>query len=447
MAASRRSGLLACVTVLVALAACGAPLRDVSLPADGRCDHATPAEWAPRASASLTTAPFTDRTPYDVGGNGAAIRLSPLRCTECSAVRSYPHPRRWPGGPEGIERMADRSFVYDNALFALLRLGEGEVAPARQVLDALAALQTDDGAWGFSFAIADDTFYNVAYQRTGVVAWVLLAMARYEAQKGEGRYVAAMRRAGAWLRDRHDRGTGLLRGGRGRWVEDGARFEPDHAVVWASTEHNIDAYFALREAARVDSAADYLDATALADAIEARLWMPSAGIYGRGWRNGGIDAVVALDAAGTWSALFELARGRPERAAALLKRVDQLLGARVGAWRIWRPGDEQVSRAWFVEASVARALVLHRLGRAAEAAADLDQLARWACAGGTPLLYSSSWAKDFPMAPAVAPTAWFGLVAREVLGGEAWLWAAKPTPRAAAPLGPTAIAVAGRLKR
>ncbi len=389
--------------------------------------------WAPKASASLTTAPFVDRTPYDVGADGTAVALPSLRCADCATARSYPEPRRWPGGPAGIERMADRSFVYDNALFALLRLDEGDVSAARQVLDALAALQTADGAWGFSFAITDDTFYNASYQRTGVVAWVLLAMARYEANTASGRFVASMRRAGGWLRGQRDARTGLLRGGRGRWLEDGARFEPAHVVDWASTEHNIDAYFALREAAKSDHAGDYLDAGAIAAAIEAHLWMPKAGVYARGMRPAGVDAVVALDAAGTWAALFELARGRPERAAAVLLRVDQLLGGKAGDWRIWRPGDEQQSHAWFVEASVARALALHRLGRAVEAQADLDQLARWACAGGTPLLYSSAWAKDFPMTPAVAPTAWFALVAREVRGGASWLWAVEAAPVVAEP--------------
>jgi len=87
-------------------------------------------------------------------------------------VVSYPEPRRYGGGPTSFERMAGRSFVYDNALYVLLRSFEGQEVAARQVLQTIAALQRPDGAWGFSFNIRGDGFYNVDYVRTGAVAWV-----------------------------------------------------------------------------------------------------------------------------------------------------------------------------------------------------------------------------------------------------------------------------------
>jgi hypothetical protein len=398
--------------VQAALAACGAP-EHLELPSDGRCDAPDVWKWATMASDSLSTLPFKPRPMFQADDHGAPVPFSPGPCAGCEAVRSYPAPHRHEGGPPGFERMATRSFVYDNALYALLRTAEGRQSQARAVLDTLVALQREDGGWGFSFDLVGG-FYDAGYVRTGAVAWVLYAMARYDERFGEGRYRQPMRRAGRYLAGQLDGKRVLLRGGYGRWVDDGGRFERTYVASWMSTEHNIDAVFALEAARRVDPEGDWKGARAISAAIESSLYLPERGHYGRGMQPGGVDTVVALDAAGTWSALFELARGRPARALDLISRVDALLGGREGPWRTWRPGDDAKGATWFVEGSVARALALHRAGRSAEARADLEQLARWGCAAGLPLTYSSKWVRDFPRSPAVAPTVWFALAAREV---------------------------------
>ncbi len=392
-------------------------------PVDGRCAEAEPLQWATLASPAIPVLPFQARALYDLDARDQAVPFQPGPCADCAAVVSWPDPARRSGGPEGFERLGNRSFVYDNALTALLRVDEGKAESARRILDTLVALQRPDGAWGFSFALRDDGFYNAGYVRTGTVAWVLTAMAAFERVVGGGRYLGAMRRAGQWLAAQRDPATGLLRGGRGEWVSDGAQFRPDHEVRWASTEHNVDAVFALRSAAIADPSFAWLDADALAAAVEARLFLADEGRYGRGLQTEGPDRAIALDAAGTWTALFEIARGRTDRARAVLAFVDKTLGSVQRGWRIWRPGDTTDATVWFVEGSVARAMALHRLGDAAAARRDLMQLARWACVGGVPLLYASHWVKDFPMSPAAAPTAWFVLAARELEGlGTVGLW-------------------------
>ncbi|MEY3012082.1 MAG: hypothetical protein RIT45_817 [Pseudomonadota bacterium] len=401
--------------VLTASACGGGPV--VEPPRDGRCDDADPWHWAGLASDALHTRTFRTRAMYDLDEAERAVPFAPGPCEACEAVVSYPAPTRHPGGPVGLGRLRDRSYVYDNALYALLRTAEGRQSSARAVLDTLVALQRPDGAWGFSFAIAEDGFYNVGYVRTGTVAWVLYAMARYEARFGGGRYVASMRRAGAFLLARADPQHGLLRGGFGRWSQDGARFLPMDAPTWASTEHNLDAAFAGRAASAVDPDGLYPDGVELAGRVAARLYLADAGHYARGLQPNGPDRVVALDSVGTWSALLDLARGDLERALRGLEAVDRLLGGRDGPWRIWRPGDEHAADTWFVEGSVARAIALGRADRRGAALDDLRQLGRWACAGGVPLTYASRWARDFPVTPAVAPTVWFVFAARELVGG------------------------------
>lgn len=397
------------------LAACTGP-QILPSAKDGRCADAEPLQWATLASASIQVVPFQTRALYDLDARDQTVPFLPGPCEDCAAVVSWPAPSRQPGGPDGFARLANRSFVYDNALTALLRVNEGKHDDARKLLDTLVALQRPDGAWGFSFALRDDGFYNAGYVRTGTVAWVLTAMAAYERTVASGRYRAAMRRTGAWLAAQRDATTGLLRGGRGEWLNDGTQFRPEHEILWASTEHNVDAVFALRSAAIADTGFAWLDANALATAVETRLYLPDEARYGRGLQTTGTDRAVALDAAGTWSALFEIARGRTDRARALLRFVDTSLGSEQDGWRIWRPGDTTDTEVWFIEGSVARAMALARLGDVAAARHDLRQLAQWACVGGVPLLYASQWVRDFPMSPAVAPTVWFVMAARELEG-------------------------------
>ncbi len=378
------------------------------------------------ASQSLRVAAFAERPLYDVDGKGGATKLPTPSCPDCAAVVSYPDPNRHRGGPGGFERMANRSYTYDNALVALVRIGEGRHRDARRILATLAALQRSDGGWGFSFNIRGDGFYNAGYVRSGVVAWILYAFARYTELSGDRAFVPVMRKAGGWLAARRDPRNGLIRGGLGRWLLGGRRYEPGFVATWASTEHNVDAWFALRLAARVDPAGRWLSHAGLGAAIHQHLWLPDEGRFARGTDGAKVDRVTALDAAGTWSALFAVASGRPERARGGLTWASRTLGFNEAGWRAHRPDNEVSERLWFVEASVARSMALSRLGDQQAAVADVGQLAQWACVRGVPLAYSSRWVKDFPLTPAAAPTAWFVLAAREVGGASApFLWRAR----------------------
>ena len=93
------------------------------------------------------------------------------------------------------------------------------------------------------------------------------------------------------------------------------------------------------------------------------------------------------------------------------------------SWSGWQPYAGEPPRTWFVEASVARALVLARLGRDREAHAALAELTSLACTAGVPLVYATDWAPDFPATPAAAPTLWYLLVGQELRRPDArWLW-------------------------
>ena len=396
-------------------------------PTSGRCADADPTVWAQSASRSLRVAAFERRAMYGVGRPEAPRRftLGPAPA-DSVAVVSYPEPGRFSGGPDGFGRMANRSYVYDNALYVLVRSFEGKEVDARRVLQTLAALQRPDGAWGFSFNIRGDGFYNVDYLRTGAIAWVVYAMARYTRRFGDRRFVPAMRRGGKWLLGQRDKGTGLFRGGSGRWLPGGSRFEAGHLADWAATEHNVDVWFTLRALAQTDPRGGWraqVQPDRLGKAMADILYIDKAGRYARGLQPGGLDTVSALDAAGTWTAIFELGRGRPEIARRLLHWVDRHHRLAQDGWQGWQPEPGPKHAIWFVEGSVARAIALSRLGDLAAARAMIQQLTQLACVGGVPLVYANRWQADFPKSPAAGPTAWYILAVEEVWNGRApFLW-------------------------
>ncbi len=429
-ASSRLASLAAALLASLLCVACHSPLVR---PADGSCVAADPALWQRHALGSLTVKPFRARRLYGIATGRESVVFEPAEVPQDSvAVVSYPVPDRFDGGPYGFDAMASRSFVYDNALYVILKTVQGDCASARRVLQTLVALQRADGAWGASFNLEGRPFYNVGYVRSGHVAWVAYAMALYAVRFKDKRFVVAMRKAASWLLARRDPKTGLVLGGLGRF-RPGGGFDRHDVADWASTEHNVDLWFALRAFAVADPEggwARHLQPDELGDAIEKHLFIPAQGRYARGLRSDGLDKVSALDAAGTWSALFELGRGRVEVAERMLVWLESHHGHQQDGWQAWRPyGADEASdrqRLWFVEASVARAIVLHRLGRHEEARKMVRQLSELACAGGVPLVYSNRWAEDFPMTPAVAPTVWYVLAVSEVWGAVGpQIW---PTP-------------------
>lgn len=77
-----------------------------------------------------------------------------------------------------------RSFVYDNALMALLLLRKGRRSEAGQVLNTLAKNQREDGSLLFSYPIGNAPTGDI-YVRSGAVAWAGYAAVAYlQAEKG-----------------------------------------------------------------------------------------------------------------------------------------------------------------------------------------------------------------------------------------------------------------------
>jgi len=408
------------VVTTVAVLGCAAPV--VSPTDKARCARPDPVAEAKRAVAALRVVSFKSRPMYDVGAGRKSVTFTPRDAgPDARAVITFPFPDKFDGAPNGFERLKWRSYTYDNALYALWHTANGNQEDAAEILATLAALQRLDGAWGFSFDVRHGSFYNAGYVRTGAVAWVTYAFAMYAEAFDDDRFAGPTVRGAKWLDRQVDAKTGLLRGGSGRWIDGGKSFEPGYVADWSSTEHNVDAYFAFK-ALRHAGFQTRTDPAALATLIAARLYLQDEGRYAQGLQPTGHDRISALDAAGTWTALFDVSRGANKRAVSALAWVDRVHGVNDGGWRGYKP-YQRGPNVWFVEGSIARALADHRLGRKQRARAFVSEVAQLACIAGGPLLYSTSWAPDFPATPAAAPTLWFALTVREVSAGkQPFLW-------------------------
>lgn len=212
-----------------------------------------------------------------------------------------------------------------------------------------------EGSLSFSYDIYNGLPDQV-YIRTGSLAWVAYAYAVYMEATADPAPALGLQKMLSFLLTLEsadaDLRLGLLKGGYGRYLDPGYHYEPG-LREWVSTEHNIDAYYAFKRAARVlptaaaelskrgaisSSQAVSLAATAAtvnskADNVKAQILAnlylaPGAdpGHFAQGVNeNGTLDTAVALDSAGTWAAMFCRDSGDDTKAAECLKFVYQKL--------------------------------------------------------------------------------------------------------------------------
>lgn len=225
-------------------------------------------------------------------------------------------------------RLEQRSFLYDDALAILAYLQDGNATRARDVLTQLAQLQAGDGSFVFSY----DTFlgrFADEYRRTGAMAWLGYAAVQYEIATGDRQFRNLATRLADHLTSLQvtaDRGYaaddpryGSILGGHGSYDSDYVFH--DTAIPWVSTEHNIDAYFFLRDLAYVSHDDRYAGA---ADLVKGSLltnhWDGAHQRFFQGVSLDGPDSGQALDLY-SWGGLFLLAVGQEAKARALADQM------------------------------------------------------------------------------------------------------------------------------
>ena len=224
-----------------------------------------------------------------------------------------------------------RSFVYDGAVAAIAFTMSGRYREAQRALLALSRQVRGDGSIWFglntqnAWPSEDDS--DGAVIRSGASAWVGYAATFYLRARraadsnfdvdgnAERRIrtlavLVADHLIGLQIDDPSDRRHGLVTGGSGTYTfsaDDSdaivAAFDPA-AVEWASTEHNIDAYFLFRDLAALTGETRYARAADLVRTGLLSLWSEAEGQLYQGVKvDGRVDTVLPLDTA-SWGSLF-----------------------------------------------------------------------------------------------------------------------------------------------
>jgi len=352
-----------------------------------------------------------------------------------------------------------RVFVYDAAVEVCALVLAGKHSEAMQLLRTIEAMQLLDGGLGFSFNASGDTFYNHSYLRSGTVAWAGYAAVLYGHETGETDFRAFAGRIAEWLERQQvpgdrllDPRAGLIMGGHGQWAEDYSELTKGKRT-WAATEHAIDAYFFLRDYARSQQAPSMRSRYAAAAdrvkrALLEQMWTepaPGLGRFVQGVDRQSLNLGKALDCCGGWGALFLLAVGEREKAAATLAYTEETFattfrpaeadeGVSVTGYRPYAGHNEGID--WdrypdvvWSEGSLGVALSYLRLGRRDKFESIVDNMLKLCTVPGDPrsgVRYSryrqdlaagpkapvdtATVIKDLTQAPSACCTAWLLLV-------------------------------------
>ena len=352
-------------------------------------------------------------------------------------------------------RIEQRSWIYDDALAALAFVQDGEPQRAAAILERLRGWQAADGSLPFSL---DVYVGQVAenYRRSGALAWVGTAAVEYERATGDAQFRPlatgiANFLLGLQVKEPDDPRYGSVLGGVG-WYDVNYVFH-DEPVAWASTEHNIDAYFLLRDLSLLAGSDRYGEAAILVrQSLLTNHWNPTEGRFNQGVSPVGPDTAKALDL-GSWGGLFLLAVGEKAKAESSLEFVEQfrvnntsiaqslvpdsynLAYSSPGPISGYRPyldgaGYEGAPAVVWAEGTWGAILLKERLGL--DTTADVASMRKMqeadpnggfvqVTSGSRPLPY------EFHVWPAVAGTAWAAIVE----GNDNILW--RPDPPVSKP--------------
>jgi hypothetical protein len=324
-----------------------------------------------------------------------------------------------PEGDRGGDPVRGRGWTYDSAVTAAAYAAHGELNDAGALLDAMQALQREDGALESSYDLRSGE--GAGPLRSGTQAWVGLAALEWRGRTCSGRHDQLIAGVARWLLAHRMAATGLVVGG------------PD--VSWASTEHNLEAraFFAglvatltgrRTDGRKCQPGLDGVDADSLLsdarDAVEQLDHAIATELFaGDHMRQGLHDDARPIDVQAL-GILWLLGRGRSHDARAVARYADQSMwvSGRTVRW----PGAEgqtfagykPFADAWgpdvlWMEGTQMMRMAKKRLGLDVEALDD--ETDRWVALSAPlpPLQVDRAAGGDYHVWPAAAPAAWLAL--------------------------------------
>ena len=227
---------------------------------------------------------------------------------------------------------------------------------------------------------------------------------------------------------------GSVLGGVG-WYDSNYEYH-DEPVTWASTEHNIDAYFFLRDLGQLTGIREFENAaTLIKQSLLSNHWNVAQQRFNQGVSPSGVDTGKALDL-GTWGGLFLLAIGETGTAESSLEYAEQFRvsgdaiepsldpdsfnttyssAGPISGYRPYLEGEEYVAppQVVWAEGTWGAILLKERLGLGT--GSDVESMTRMQEAdprGGYVQVTAGrrSLPYEFHVWPAVAGTAWAAIV-------------------------------------
>jgi len=363
-----------------------------------------------------------------------------------------------------------RSFIYDNALAVIAFSIAGDYRKAEFILNALNRLLLADGSLWFSYN-AHNSWPSTqdhagAIKRLGAITWVGYSIVYYLGKRLEKdssfldqdplaiRYVAMAKKIIDFAISRQvkspvDKRYGLITGGDATYSvtpsDDFTSINEEYApdlVNWVSTEHNIDAYFFIRDLGRLLGNSQYLELSEKIKKGLISIWSEDDNQFYRGIKeNQSIDPYLPLDTA-SWGALFLLSFGEHKKANQCLKATDNFFNISNGIegyapyYKETVHENENVNRFYYrtrpettwsdiglvwAEGSLGVAVAYLRAGNPIKASGILNAMMAMRERGG--FQYASMEIPyQFNKFHSVASTAWFVIANEIYLNNETLFW-------------------------
>ena len=257
---------------------------------------------------------------------------------------------------KSFQYIYSRSSLYDNALAIIAFTMLNDFKRASQIIESLYRNIDDKGLLWFTYNThnnwPDETDSSWAISRNGASAWAGYAILFYiqaklqkENRKADIKnildnpelkdYLELCRNIADYIltwqiQDKGDNRHGLIIGGLNRLelVYDENKktvYEKfiEGATPWVSVEHNIDAYFFLRDLGKISAEKKYsTSAYLLKEALLKKAWDDEQLQFARGVREKGQDRARALDCA-SWGSLFAQAVGDKDKAVKAYKTSEK----------------------------------------------------------------------------------------------------------------------------
>ncbi len=373
---------------------------------------------------------------------------------------------------KSFQYIFSRSSLYDNALAIIAFVMMDDFKRASQIIESLYRNIDDKGLLWFTYNThnnwPDETDSSWAISRNGASAWAGYAILFYIQAKFKKEnmnvnkkniednpelkdYLSLCRLIADYIltwqiQDKKDNRYGLIVGGLNRLelVYDESKksvYEKfiEGATPWVSVEHNIDAYFFLRDLAKLSEDEKYEErAESLRQALLNKAWNEEFAQFARGVRETGQDTALALDCA-SWGSLFAWAVGEKDKAAQSYKaaekyKIFQNKDKNIYGYKPYLSGlvyEEQVDvntyyfpqkpdASWknfdmvWPEGSLGVALASLKLGDIKKTKSILAAMEHFQSSSGGVMYADKDVPYQFSTSPSVAGTAWFIMVSQSL---------------------------------